>query len=200
MTTFTIDGENNITAFTELPVGFNQVESFSTAKELAKLIANWPASRVTDTWNSFAGVAPFDDLKPVKKFTDRKAAAGRLWMAVQRLTPIAAPHVDNDATETTDMGTDAAGAKKPARANTTAKTGKAVRRAEVATARDGSKKAVVLDLLKRPNGASLKEIMAATGWQAHSVRGFISGALGKKMGLAVESTRREDGERLYQLR
>ena len=42
--------------------------------------------------------------------------------------------------------------------------------------------------------------MKATGWQAHSVSGFISGTLGKKMGRTVESTKREDGERLYQLK
>jgi len=41
--------------------------------------------------------------------------------------------------------------------------------------------------------------MKATDWQAHSVRGFISGALGKKMGLKVESAKREDGERVYTL-
>jgi hypothetical protein len=41
--------------------------------------------------------------------------------------------------------------------------------------------------------------MKATGWQAHSVRGFLSGTLGKKMGLAVESTKREDGERQYKI-
>ena len=41
--------------------------------------------------------------------------------------------------------------------------------------------------------------MKATGWQAHSVRGFISGALGKKMGLKVDSVRREDGERVYSI-
>ena len=48
-------------------------------------------------------------------------------------------------------------------------------------ARQGSKTAKVLDLLKRSGGASLKELMKATAWQAHSVRGFLSGALGKKM-------------------
>ena len=45
----------------------------------------------------------------------------------------------------------------------------------------------------------LVDSMKATGWQAHSVRGFISGTLGTKMGLRVNSERREDGERLYTL-
>jgi len=43
----------------------------------------------------------------------------------------------------------------------------------------------------------LAEIMKATDWQAHSVRGFISGTLGKKMGLTVVSTKEENGERSY---
>ena len=64
---------------------------------------------------------------------------------------------------------------------------------------DGSKKAAVLGLLRRKNGATLGEIMKATGWMAHSVRGFISGALGKKMGLTIDSVRREDGERVYSI-
>jgi len=55
----------------------------------------------------------------------------------------------------------------------------------------------VLDLLKRAEGATLKEIMAATAWQAHSVRGFISGSLGKKMGLKIELEKRADGVRAY---
>ncbi len=55
-------------------------------------------------------------------------------------------------------------------------------------------------MLKRPKGATLQEIMKATDWQAHSVRGFISGTLGKKMGLTVVSTKAEDGERTYSLK
>jgi hypothetical protein len=91
--------------------------------------------------------------------------------------------------------------KKAAKGAKSAKAGKAERKHKAAdgAGRDGSKKATVLALLKKPGGVTLKEIMAATDWQAHSVRGFISGALGKKMGLTVESTRREDGERSYRL-
>ena len=67
------------------------------------------------------------------------------------------------------------------------------------SAREGSKTSVVLDLLRRPTGATLAEIVTATNWQPHSVRGFLSGAVGKRMGLTIQSTRREDGVRVYQL-
>jgi hypothetical protein len=64
-------------------------------------------------------------------------------------------------------------------------------------ARDGSKTAKILDLLKRSGGATSKDLMKATGWLPHSVRGFLSGTVRKKMGLTVTSTRGEDGERTY---
>jgi len=63
--------------------------------------------------------------------------------------------------------------------------------------RDGSKTAKMLDLLKRPSGATSKELMKATGWLPHSVRGFLSGTVVKKMGLTVISTKGDDGERTY---
>ena len=62
-----------------------------------------------------------------------------------------------------------------------------------------SKKDIVLDLMRRPKGATLAELMTATGWQAHSIRGFISGTLGKKLDLPVVSGKREDGARVYSL-
>ena len=75
---------------------------------------------------------------------------------------------------------------------------RAGRRAKkAAPARRGSKTAKILDLLKRPGGVTLKELIKATGWQAHSVRGFLSGTLGKKLGTPVESSKRADGERAY---
>ena len=62
----------------------------------------------------------------------------------------------------------------------------------------GSKKAAAIALLRRAGGATLKELMKATGWQAHSVRGFISGILKKQMGMKVKSSKTADGERTYQ--
>jgi hypothetical protein len=63
--------------------------------------------------------------------------------------------------------------------------------------RAGSKTAQVLDLLKRAGGATAQELMNVTGWQPHSVRGFLSGTVGKKMGLTVTSIQGEDGQRRY---
>jgi hypothetical protein len=65
--------------------------------------------------------------------------------------------------------------------------------------REGSKTETILGLLRRAKGATPAEIMEATSWQRHSVRGFISGTLGKKMGLAVKSEKREDGARVYSI-
>ncbi len=58
---------------------------------------------------------------------------------------------------------------------------------------------LVIGLLKQPSGATLKEIMAATGWQSHSVRGFISAQLSKRLGFRVMSFKRQ-GERVYRIR
>ena len=66
-----------------------------------------------------------------------------------------------------------------------------------AAPREGSKKQIVLDLLRRKDGATMAEIAKATDWQNHSIRGFISGNVTKKMGLVVESSKNEAGERTY---
>jgi len=57
------------------------------------------------------------------------------------------------------------------------------------TVRPGTKQALMIDLLKRPEGATVEQIAEATGWQHHTIRGAISGALEKKLGLTVEATR-----------
>ena len=91
------------------------------------------------------------------------------------------------------------GASKP-RPKSVRRTGKPKRRSKAtAAARRGTKTAKILALLRRPSGASLQELKKATGWQAHSVRGFLSGAVKKKMGLRIDSAPRDDGERAYRL-
>jgi hypothetical protein len=179
--TFTLDTDKNITAHDATPAAQDNVVAFATEKELTKLSADWPITRFVEVWNAFAGAPPFGDLKPVKKFTDRKTAVTRIWKAIQALTPAPAPQAAPVAPK-----------KAKAAKGATAKDA-------TPTARDGSKKAIVLDMLKRPEGATLADIMSATAWQAHSVRGFISGSLGKKMGLKIESAKRDDGQRAYKL-
>jgi len=64
-----------------------------------------------------------------------------------------------------------------------------VAQAEKPTPRAGTKQAKMIELLKRPEGATVEQIAEATGWQKHTIRGAISGALKKRLGLTVEATR-----------
>jgi hypothetical protein len=182
MRLFAIDNDNTITAFHaagQIPEG---QEQFASEKELAKLAANWPTDRLAQIWNSFAGVAGFGaDLKPVKKFTDRKTAAARIWKAIQTLDGVG-PEATTPAQETAGTAPKAARSKDGA-----------------PKARECSKKAIVVELLRRKEGATLAEIAKATEWQNHSIRGFISGTLTKKMGLNIESTKKEGAERTYKI-
>jgi uncharacterized protein DUF3489 len=91
-------------------------------------------------------------------------------------------------------------AKQPAKkgkekADAPKKTGKPKRKA---ARREESKGAKILEMVARAKGATLAEIMKATGWQAHSVRGFISTA-GKNHGLAIESAKNDAGDRVYRM-
>ncbi len=197
MNTFTIDASNNITAFASLvearAAKIHHAEYFGSPQELAKLVSSWPRTRPVEIWNSFAGVAPFTTLKPVKKFTDRKSAVTRIWEAIQvLLANVAKPaaHVapskgkrNKDAPKSNRRHTAPAAAKDP-----------------VNVAREGSKKAEVIDLMRRSQGATLAEIMELTGWQSHTVRGFVSGTLIKKLSLNLESFRSKEKERTYRVK
>ena len=59
--------------------------AFATEEQLSEATALWPASRLVELWNGFAGAPPFAELKEVKRFTDRKSAVTRIWNAAQRL-------------------------------------------------------------------------------------------------------------------
>ena len=94
-------------------------------------------------------------------------------------------------------------AKSGGKANAAKKAPKGGKKADLAkpqATRDGSKTATILELLKRPGGVTSKELMKVTGWLPHSVRGFLSGTVGKKMGLTVTSAKTEDGERAYSVK
>jgi hypothetical protein len=66
--------------------------------------------------------------------------------------------------------------------------------------RAGTKQAMLIEMLRRPEGGTMEEIMAATGWLAHTARGAMSGALGKKLGLVVTSEKDALRGRVYKLR
>jgi len=213
MTIFTIDTENNITAFAhphEAEAVIGNGQTFTSPEELTGLAVGWPAERLVDVWNSFAGVAGFGaDLKPVKKFENRDKAVARIWKVIQRLNGSATPEAAT-AVETAPAapkGTKGAPAKsksgkkttpaKKAPKTPTAKTPKPPKR-ESGAPREGSKTAQVLAMLQRKNGATLSEIMDKMGWQKHTVRGFMAGAM-RKAGHEVESFKPEGGERTYRI-
>jgi hypothetical protein len=62
-----------------------------------------------------------------------------------------------------------------------------------------SKQSRLIELLQQPSGATLADLVGATGWQAHSVRGVISGVLRKKLGLVIESQTNDQGIRRYRI-
>jgi len=127
-----------------------------------------------EIWRSIPGV------QPVRRFTNRQVATTRIWNALQRLEPSG------------EAETGRAAAKRPAVARKAPRAARKERGGNSKTTR-------VIALLRRPQGATLQAIMKATGWQTHSVRGFISGKLKKKLGLKVRSVKRE-GKRVYSIK
>src|SRR5947199_8118009 len=95
MTIFTIDPENNITAFASAAEAKSMAESerFRSAEDLKKLAANWPATRLIEIWNGLPGVTP------VRKFTSRQTAVNRIWTAIQNLAPEDGAHTSPIATK-----------------------------------------------------------------------------------------------------
>ena len=123
----------------------------------------------TAEWPSARLIAVWNGIPgvvPVKKFTDRATAVKRIWNAIQGLEP-ARP-------DEPEQSRQASNGPKP---------------------RSGTKKATVLAMLNRAEGASVREIMTALDWQSHSVRGLLSSLSRRRRG--IHSSRRADGERAY---
>ena len=89
--------------------------------------------------------------------------------------------------------------KTPPVAEPTANDATAVQQVSQSRSREGTKEAMLIAMLRRPEGASLDQIIEATGWQKHTVRGAISGALKRKRGLEVTSAKDESGARVYRI-
>src|SRR5215510_13732180 len=106
----------------------------------------------------------------------------------------------NEATlKTTRGGKKAKTAKAATKAAKKRDRGTAKRKSKSQREAGDTKKEIVLELLRRKEGSTMAEIATATNWQNHSIRGFISGTVSKKMGLAVESVKNEAGERTYRI-
>jgi hypothetical protein len=101
--------------------------------------------------------------------------------------------------EVTDALQGGTEAQEPAPADGGANSSEVAPAGSPRAARQGTKQAQMIEMLKRPEGASVEQIGKATGWQHHTIRGVISGALKKKLGLTVTSEKREDGERAYRI-
>ena len=200
MKTFTIDEQNNITAFATpeeaAATTTTPFDSFASQQELAALATQWPAERLVAIWNSLPGV------KPVRSFKTAKVAAGRIWERIQSLGETPKPKAERKA-----KGGAQAAKGAPAKAKATKKTSaaknapkakKAAKAEEGAGPREGSKTAQVVAMLQRKNGVTLAEIMEKMGWQKHTVRGFMAGAM-KKAGYTVESFKSDKGERTYRI-
>ena len=65
--------------------------------------------------------------------------------------------------------------------------------------RENCKQATVIQMLQRPDGTTIRQVMETTGWQAHTVRGTFAGALKKKLGLIIVSAKDATGERVYRI-
>jgi len=70
---------------------------------------------------------------------------------------------------------------------------------QLPTPRSGTKQAMLIAMLEAPEGATMEEITAATKWQSHTARGAMSGALGKRLGLAVASSKEANRGRVYRI-
>jgi hypothetical protein len=163
-------------------------------------VAAWPPERIVATFNSLPGVAP------VKRFKTSNVAATKIRDRIRDLGEAAQPEPEAEKpaaakTAKPKGGKKAKGGaqsvkgksgKKAASAKAAPKAKKAAKAQESDGPRERSKTAQVIAMLQRKGGASISEIMKTMGWQRHTVRGFMAGAM-KMAGFAVESFKPDGG-------
>ena len=156
--------------------GPTQKESgyFVSEKEWVRVAADLPMARLVAIWNALEGVAP------VARFTSRAKAAKRIWNAMRSLEPASPRPVAEQPCE------DSRQSVMPEATQTSGSPHK-------------SKTTQIIALLRLDGGARIEQLARVTGWQKHSLRGFLSGTVRKKMRLTVVSSRDETGARVYRI-
>jgi hypothetical protein len=191
----TIDEANKIVAFASPEDAAAHTatpfDAFTSEQEFAELTGGWPTGRQAAIWNNLPGVTP------VKKFKDRNTALTRIWKRPQLPDASSQPKAEQKAKGGARAAKGASARTRASKKTTTAKKAPRAKKAatpQEAAPRQGSKAATVVAMLQRKNGANLNEIAQKMGWQRHTVRGFMAGAL-KKAGYVVEPFKTEGGER-----
>jgi hypothetical protein len=138
------------------------------------------------------GAPPWRETKDGQRFALVLTGAGRAAIGVET-----AEHAD---AEPATAKTGSTKRSKDSKRSTKAKSKlKMKMRTSPAATRSGTKQALLLDLLQRRQGTTIAEVVKATGWQPHSVRGAISGTLKKKLGLRVDSSKVDNRGRVYRI-
>ena len=144
---------------------------FASEEKWAHIASEFLVSRLVAIWNGLPGV------DPGRRFTSREIAASRIWKALQKLEPRQRRKASKPVSPVTPQGPETNSRNQEARITKTFQ---------------------LIELLQQGE-VSLGQLSQITGWQKHSVRGFISGILRKKMGLEVISSKNENGTRVYRI-
>ena len=193
MPTYAITEDNRIkTVDRTEEIAATNAPVFDSLIELGRIAAAWPLPRLVEIYNGLTG-------NQQRRFANRKQAVERIWAALK-----AQPGESNDRPE--PLKTGARSNKKPKKAKskrnaTPSKTKPSAAKKPATAKKDGhphSKKSTVIAMLKHKRPVTLSDIMAATGWQAHTVRALLS-TLSSKDGYKIESAKSAKGLRTYRI-
>ena len=188
MATFSITDDNNIALFISaeeaVQAGTPAANVFDSQAGLAHISAAWRMKRFVEIYNGIAGHGE------IQKFANRNQAVARIWSAIQPLASRAEAEPPPSGPTRRSRVSGSRRAKSGGSQKAAKRGGK--------DAGLGNKKAAVITMMKRANGVTLSTIMRATGWQAHTVRGFVS-ILGSQGGEKIESFKNASGDRIYRI-